>query len=244
MNEILARQLAADYCCSEEDVRDRQNHFMVHAYLDDRRKYRENKECILKIADVNGKLLFAGHDPVLAWCEEQFRDTGSEWFFDAATFRCLDERLAAEGFRIQTIRPYFIPDTTMPEAAAGDFGIRWYEAADIEQFRGGNRFKEAYTFDPDAPDVLGVAAVRGEEILGMAGASADSPYMWQIGINVEPEARGTGVAKTLVTLLRNEILRRGKLPYYSTAISHLASQRVALGSGFRLSWAEILTERA
>ncbi|MBQ8305347.1 MAG: GNAT family N-acetyltransferase [Blautia sp.] len=243
MNEILLRQLAADYCCSEEDVRDRHNHFTVHEFREERRKYRESKECILKIADVNGKLLFTGHEPMIGWCGERFRDTGSEWFFDAATFRSLDARLTEEGFRIMTVRPFFISDTVTPVEPDG-FSVRWYEADDIEEFRGGDRFKEAYTFDPDAPDVLGVAAVRGEQILGMAGASADSPSMWQIGINVEPEARGTGVARTLVTLLKNEILQRGKLPYYSTAMSHLASQRVALGSGFKLSWAELLTGRA
>ena len=75
----------------------------------------------------------------------------------------------------------------------------------------------------------------------MAGASCDRPTMWQIGINVEPEARGTGVGTMLVALLKNEILSRGVLPFYGTSASHLASQRVALGAGFVPAWAELIT---
>ena len=88
-----------------------------------------------------------------------------------------------------------------------------------------------------------LAALEDGRILGMAGASADSPMMWQIGINVEPEARGKGVAALLVTLLKNDILERGVLPFYGTAMSHIASQRVALAAGFRPAWAELVTEK-
>ena len=91
--------------------------------------------------------------------------------------------------------------------------------------------------------MLGVAALRGGRILGMAGASADSPTMWQIGINVEPEARGEGVASMLVGLLKNEILKSGILPFYGTAASHIASQRTALAAGFLPAWAELVTTK-
>ena len=53
----------------------------------------------------------------------------------------------------------------------------------------------------------------------MAGASEDCEEMWQIGINVLPEAEGQGIGKKLVPVLKNEILRRGKVPFYSTVES-------------------------
>ena len=77
----------------------------------------------------------------------------------------------------------------------------------------------------------------------MAGASADSPIMWQIGINVMPEAEGLGIAKILVELLKNEIIKRGAVPFYGTAVSHLASQSVALGSGFHPAWIELVSAK-
>lgn len=88
--------------------------------------------------------------------------------------------------------------------------------------------------------MLGVAAMKDGRILGMAGASADSPHMWQIGINVLPEARGQGIAAMLVSLLRNDVLAAGKLPFYGTSISHLESQLVALRAGFLPTWFELV----
>ena len=82
-----------------------------------------------------------------------------------------------------------------------------------------------------------------ERILGMAGASCDSDTMWQIGINVEDIERGNGIGTMLVALLKNEVLKRGKLPYYGTAMSHVASQRVALSAGFVPAWVELCTSK-
>ena len=99
---------------------------------------------------------------------------------------------------------------------------------------------EAFAFDNNFPDVLAVAKIdeRGN-ILGMAGASKDSDVMWQIGINVLEGAEEKGVAKTVVKALKNEILRRGKVPFYGTVESHIISQKVALASGFYPAFAEV-----
>lgn len=47
----------------------------------------------------------------------------------------------------------------------------------------------------------------------------------------------------LITLIKNEILKRGILPFYGTSISHLASQRIALASGFKPAWVELITTK-
>lgn len=90
--------------------------------------------------------------------------------------------------------------------------------------------------------MLGVAAISDGKIIGMAGAGADSPLFWQIGINVEKEAEGRHVASTLVTILKEEIEKLGKVPYYGTSMSNLASQRAAVNAGFRVAWVELLAE--
>ena len=86
--------------------------------------------------------------------------------------------------------------------------------------------------------MLAVVALDGEKIMGMAGCSADVPDLWQIGIDVLPGYRGHGVARTLVTLLRDEAFRRGAIPYYGTSLSNLASWKTALSSGFEPAWVE------
>ncbi|MBO6163510.1 MAG: GNAT family N-acetyltransferase [Lachnospiraceae bacterium] len=240
MNEILQRQLALDYCCTPEEVADHKNHFTEHRFLEGRRRFEEGTECFLKLALINGKILFTGQPSIVDWCRAEYAGTASDWFLEAKNLRRLNDRLHQDGYQIEKVHPFFISEK-ITEICADGYEIRWYRGDDIEQFRGDERFTKAYSFLPEAPDVIGVAAVRDGQILGMAGASADSPTMWQIGINVDPQIRVAGIGKLLVTLLKNEILKEGALPYYGTAFSHFASQRVALGSGFVPTWAELVT---
>ena len=66
--------------------------------------------------------------------------------------------------------------------------------------------------------------------------------MWQIGIDVFPEYRGRKVGTNLVTLLKNEILKRGKVPFYGTVNSHFHSQNIAMNAGFFPAWAELYSK--
>lgn len=70
------------------------------------------------------------------------------------------------------------------------------------------------------------------EILRMVGDSMDYKNLWQIGINVIPEAQGKGIGTYLVTHLKNEFLNRGVGPLYGTMESHIRSQRIAVKAGF------------
>ena len=251
MNEILCRQLAIDYCCSVEEVLDHQNHFTEHSFLEGRRKYHEGTECRLKMVVVNGKLLFSGKKEIIDWCRQNYKYSDAAWFLEAKNLRLLNNRLHQDGYQIEQIHPYFIPANTatdnplenISEVDTSGYEIQWYNEEEIKRFRGNLRYNRAFTFWKDAPDVIGVSASRDGIRLGMAGASFDSPTMWQIGINVDPETREAGIGKLLVELLKNEILKKGILPYYGTAFSHLASQRVALGAGFVLSWVELVTSK-
>ncbi len=239
MHELLLRQLAADFCVTEADVLDSNHHFTVFTPRPDRRLYMEIRPCVLKIAVVRGKLLFTGREDVIARYRELYAAANAPWFMEARNLAALDRELAAFGAHIRHARPFFTADEALP-VDTGDFTILRYTKDDIAQFKGDDRFDDAFGFCTDAPDMLGVAAVKDGRILGMAGASADSPHMWQIGINVVPEARGQGIASMLVSLLRNDVLAAGRLPFYGTSVSHLESQRVALKSGFLPAWFELV----
>ena len=43
--------------------------------------------------------------------------------------------------------------------------------------------------------------------------------------------------------LKNEILKRGRIPYYGTAFSHILSQNIAIDSGFRACWTELVASK-
>ena len=238
--ETVRAQLALDYCLTPAELARGGNCFTVYAPREGRRRFISDDDFFFKAAVFDGRLFCCGREEIIRRCEREYADAAPEWFMDAESLRGLDALLREYGWHIKGAHPYFILDapTAVPQP---DFDAVTLERADIERFRGDARFGNAFAFNQFAPDVLAVEALRGGEILGMAGASADSPLMWQIGIDVLPAGRGRGVGAALVALLGNEVLARGALPYYGTAQSHIASQRVARRAGFAPAFAELWT---
>lgn len=152
-----------------------------------------------------------------------------------------DENLRKEGYQLKTAHPFFIPKNDAVCEMNG-IELKTYHQEEILSFKGDKRFDEAFCFDEASPDVLAVAAVVNHEIVGMAGASADSPTFWQIGINVMKEFEGRHIASGLVSVLKHEILQKGIIPYYGTSFSNLASQHVAARAGFEVAWVELIAE--
>ena len=138
-----------------------------------------------------------------------------------------------------------------------DENFIWYDQEEILRFQQDNQFTSAICFSKTQPDMLAVAAMKddgGEDsqihqtseksfdqslMKGMAGVSADGAYLWQIGINVIPSVEGQGLAAKLVRMMKEEVLRRGKIPFYGTSESHNISKLVGLKAGFVPAWTEV-----
>ena len=69
-----------------------------------------------------------------------------------------------------------------------------------------------YRRDHPQPDVLATVAYASGAPVAIAGASADCDDLWQIGIDVLPEHRATGLGRALVVRLTHAILERGRVP--------------------------------
>ena len=247
--DVLNRQLAFDYCLTPEEVADLANHFTEFKPQEGRRQFRTSDDCPLKVAAVNGKLLFTGKAAIIEACRDLYPKTSGDWFMDIKNFRALDALVIPHGYRLESAHPFFLPDfgrlgaEDVADVVRADVEIAKYDRDAIEQFRGDERFSNAYSFEETAPDMLGVGAVRDGEFLGMAGASADSELLWQIGIDVKPEARGRHLGATLVAILKEDILKSGHMPFYGTSMSNIGSQRVAYHAGFIASWAELYAKK-
>ena len=160
--EELSRQLALDYCCSPADVADSENHFSIYAPQEGRRRFQEALIRGLKIAVVNGKLLFTGSEEIVAECRKRYADVTGEWFFDAKRLREIEELLLPFHLRVAQAHPFFLPEAdvmpssgiSLPDASdALAFDLIRYDQNAILQFREDNRFDEAFAFDPYAPEV-------------------------------------------------------------------------------------------
>lgn len=240
MHEILVKQLAIDFCTDEKSVLSKENIFTEYKRLEGRRIFQEG-ECFLKVASVNGKILASGKKDIIDWVRDKYKDGNGAWFMDMECLHELEAGLSKFDCHIGQAHPFYIA-TEITEVDTKGYEIKKYVGEELEQFRGDDRFGEAFIFDDMPKDEIGIGAYKDGMILGMAGATSDSDMMWQIGINVMPDAEGLGIGSMLVAIIKNEILDRGKLPFYGTSISHIASQRVALAAGFVPAWAELYCE--
>ena len=151
----------------------------------------------------------------------------------------LETELLKYGREIFDTHIYFLPSEE-PTMEKPRFQIKWFEKDELEQFRNDKRFNTySLSFSPTQPDMLAVAAFDGKEPIAMAGCSEDGAYLWQIGVDSVPGYEGRGLAVNLVTILKQEIIARGKVPYYGTSESHAVSRNVAIASGFLPAWCEI-----
>ena len=243
MKEVR-RQMSLDYCCSMEKLeKGSGNLFTQYHPMEGRRRFDEKKETILKIASFGGRLLFTGREDLIGEMRGRYADTEAAWFMEPGNLKELNGLLGRRGYEISYLHPFYVAFEPTP-VTCSPYEIRLLERADIEEFRGDSRFTHAFSFQPAAPDEIGISASQNGKILAMAGASGDSPLLWQIGIDVVPEARGRHLGRLLVALLKNEILKRGRIPYYGTAFSHILSQNIAIDCGFRACWTELIVSES
>ena len=140
-------------------------------------------------------------------------------------------------------------------------GLRWFNEAEIADYKDINPFHNAWPYSPTQPDVIGVGMPKGKtsatedlsaintakslaelsvtDMAALAGASKDGKYVQQIGIDVLPEYRGCGYATMLVAILKQRILSEGGLPFYGTAESHAISRMTGVKAGFLPAFAEL-----
>ena len=241
--EAALEQLALDYNCERARLSGPGIEFFVtpRKRLEGRR-IAEFEESPLRVLALPGRSVITCTDELTKDMQRAAKGIGAEWIFETECQRALDGLLEHHGLFIADVHEYWLPERQTKLENAPDYDIVWYDREGIKQFEEEDRFSEAYLFDERRPDMIGVAAVENGRILGMAGASTDSDIMYQMGVNVEEEGRGRGVAFTLVTLLKNAILDMGKIPLYGMVNSHMISKRMAWDTGFKPAWAECYAE--
>lgn len=234
--ERFEAQLCIDFNCELSYLKQKKNIITPSSFSPDKRS-NFTYAPMLRIISYYEKILITCDPKLLDWAKERYENEFSGWIFRYPNPQQIDTELQKYGECIHDIHHYFLPLEGFPQVNP-TFPIKWFERDELEQFRG-QPYPEAIAFHPRNPDILAVAAMDGDNIMGIAGASADTDDLWQIGITVNPAYRGQGIAVQLVTLLKDEIIRREKVPFYGTVESHNLSNSVAIKSGFFPVWSEL-----
>jgi len=242
IEEALKTQLALDYNCNKEDFNCQENIITVSRKIPGRREYIAG-EYFFTMVTMGRNAVIMADEKIHPFLKGYVKGKEGFWLFEQNHFFNIQQELGKYGKKLLPTHHMFLPDPE-PLNWKPSFEIKWFEQKDIMGLYGNPDFPNALCkeFKPERPDVLAVAAIDGNRIVGLAGCSADSPKMWQIGIDVNPEYRKKGIGAALVGLLKDEIFKRNAIPFYGTSLSNLASWRIALKCRFYPAWLETETK--
>ena len=138
----------------------------------------------------------------------------------------------------QTI--HYIPDIERIKRLqlSDEYSYELLKGKDIEELRGIKGFDNSLAFDCNGKVLTKIVflAKKDNEIIGLAGASAETEKLWEVGIDVKPEYRKGGLGTELVSNLTVDIIEQGIIPFYSASVTNIGSQMVANRSGYIPYW--------
>ena len=239
----LKEQLAIDLNCSKTDFDKNENTVKTLCKNQLRRRNIED--------DLFMFMACFGKGTVITICEEM-EAFMTKHVAEMDGFRCFDmplnvleNELKKYGGIISEIEEFYLLESDKICQINTDFDIVILEGVAIKKLYEDRRFQMAlgYCQEQERKDMLAVVAYENGEIVGVAGASNDTDQIWQIGIDVVPDKRKHHVATDIVKIVSNEVLKRGKIPYYGTAWSNIASKRVAINAGYKPVWVEMKAKK-
>ena len=242
-------QSAIDSGCAPDDFTKSQPVTVESRPHPDARRYLK-LPFFLDLTSYGSNVVASGSPEILGFAAKYIaRDDFCHCFETPAIYE-LNRELAKYGQHILYMAEYFLPDIQELECASerNERGINLGNSRGFEtRLLYKSDFAPLYTPEWSNAlcahraelDTLGVGAYDGNRLIGLAACSADCDSMYQIGIDVLPEYRRCGIAKTIVTRLAQEIIKLGKVPFYCAAWSNVRSVRCALASGFKPAWVQI-----
>jgi len=227
ISSVVMAQLATDLNCRFEDLNgEKDSYVFTIAQENPGRRPFPRGDKHFEMLSMGNTIVVSATPEILAFVKPQFEG------------KSRDEAFSMPFVYGHTL--YYLPETEQyPELAPPDgFTYELVEKKDIPQLYQFEGFRNAIVYDVNhpRPDVLVTLAKKNGRIVGMAGASNDCAGMWQVGIDVLAGNRSNGLAAYLVNSLTVEIVKRGYVPYYGTASSNIASQRVAHRAGYYPAW--------
>jgi GNAT superfamily N-acetyltransferase len=237
--DVVRTVLAADCACSAAAFADEGLLVTPAAERAGRRRYPMPARPLLIVTMGRGVVVSCHPD----WIEplrEILAGQSREAIFAAPTIVALSLVVGREGDELQGPAVSYVcaPESLRPTADPGGITVQVVEGDAVPALYQHPGFGHALSYDPHhpRPDVAAAVARRGEEVVGIAGMSADCDAMWQIGIDVVPSARGAGIGPALVSRLTTVAFRRGRVPLYVADVGNLRSQALATSLGYWPAW--------
>ncbi len=240
--QIVRKILAADFACAESDFDKAGVTFHLCKEIEGARRF-PLPEKFLAVVTMGRGVVVSCSTERLQWARVNLINFTPDELFYAPAVALMVNLVAHDNQTIfgPELKYICTLDTFKPHSIGEDIELNMIDEETIRELYKNNRFSNAlgHQYNPRRPTLLACSAKCDGVIAGLAGASADTDSMWQIGIDTLPEYRNRSIGKALVSRLTQAVFNVGKLPYYSTGTTNIPSRRIAISLGYRPAWVEI-----
>lgn len=239
--DFMCKVLAADYACAASLFTQNATVITEAGNMPGRRTYPFRKNELAMVTTGNGVVIRCCRN-YREWVEVNLGQLGRDELFKHSILARIDAYLKNHGQSLYGPVLGFVcepEDITIPATPAG-IQISIIGREEMEALSGLHEFSNAVSFryDTERPNRMAAMAKQGDTIIGMAGSCLDCEGLQQVGVNVLPRFRGTGIGKLVVAVLTRAILENGDVPYYTTWAVNIASRGLAIGVGYRPVYVE------
>ena len=177
IEKTIKRQLANEFNCDPEDFSGEET-LITAAVLHEKRRVFSEELPLLQMVTFGTNAVISADERLHPWLRDWVKGKKGFWLFGHQNYFELEKELGNYGCRMASPHHMFFPKPELLNVRT-DLKIRWLEQDDIQAYYGREEFPNALCdrFHPERPDVLAVIALDGEQIMGMAGCSADTPEM-------------------------------------------------------------------
>ncbi|MFC1920935.1 GNAT family N-acetyltransferase [Chloroflexota bacterium] len=240
--QTVKKVLAADFACDESDF-DKDGVFINQAQEMPGRRKLPFREKQLNIATLGKGVVISCSAERLEWAKENLGKLSKDDIFNTSTMSLISEYISPDNQTVggTDLKYICIPDRFRPYAPGNDVKLTALDYKEIKQYFETQEFSYAIgkRDNPDHLHQIAVSAVCDGKIAGIGAASEDCEEMYQVGIHVLPEYRDKGIGRALVSKVTEKIFEKGRLSYYSTWASNLASRRLNISLGYFPAWIEL-----
>jgi GNAT superfamily N-acetyltransferase len=237
---IVKKVLGADFACSPGDF-DKDGILITRAKLVPGRRHFPLPPKYLAMATMGRGVVICCSAGREKWVKANLGNLTRDSVFSTIVLSRIQQFVAPD---LQNMHLYIAfvctQESFQPFTPKGDIEISMPTDKKIKELQSSENFLNSIgrAENPERPRVVLAAKLNGK-IVGMAAAAADSDLMWQIGVDTLPRYQNRGIAKATVSAATEMVLEKGILPYYSTRVVNIASQRTALALGYRPAWVEV-----
>lgn len=180
-------------------------------------------------------------EKIYEWCKDKLQNEEAKNIMDGDILFQIEKKLREFEYALagENVRYLYLNPNTEIVKPEG-FLYKWFEKEDMPKIYENKGFDNALNYKRD---VLAYGAYKNGKLVALAGADDYMNDIWQIGIDVLPDYRKSGLATYLVKALAEEIENREKITYYTTWSGNIPSTKVALNAGFYPIWVSYYAER-